>query len=108
MRKRTRRPLPVQTEEMEFYTEALWGGDSLFSFGDNGGFENYSKTASTGKTELTKISELTTLYKLKMPTNTPGLGIPKQQKHLCQRHKFLLGYNYKSERRGAAHRFDLP
>lgn len=61
---------PRTTEEMEFYTEALWGGDSLFSFGDNGGFENYSKTASTGKTELTKISELTTLYKLKMPTNT--------------------------------------
>lgn len=61
---------PRTLEEMGFYTETLWGGDALFSFGDNGGFENYSKTGSAGKPERTKISELTTLYTLKMPTNT--------------------------------------
>ncbi|MCI8589310.1 MAG: hypothetical protein HFE77_01130 [Clostridiales bacterium] len=61
---------PRAVSDMGFYTETLWGGDALFSFGDNGGFENYSKTGSAGKPERTKISELTTLYSLKMPTNT--------------------------------------
>ncbi|MCI8331302.1 MAG: hypothetical protein HFE78_00525 [Clostridiales bacterium] len=61
---------PRSVSDMGFYTETLWGGDALFSFGDNGGFENYSKTGSAGKPERTKISELTTLYSLKMPTDT--------------------------------------
>ena len=56
--------------EMGFYTQQLCGGDALFSFGDNGGFENYSITGITGVTSKTKINELTTLYSLKTPTNT--------------------------------------
>jgi len=61
---------PRTVEEMGFYTKELWGGDSLFSFGDTGGFENFSRTGRTGQTAITKISELTTLYTRTMPTNT--------------------------------------
>lgn len=62
---------PRTINEMGFYTTELYGGDALFSFGDNNGFENYSKAASTGgKTMVTGIMELTTLYNLKMPTDT--------------------------------------
>lgn len=61
---------PRTMEEMGFYTTTLWGGDALFSFGDNGGFENYSETGRSGETKKTRISELTTLYTLEMPTTT--------------------------------------
>lgn len=62
---------PRTVKEMGFYTTELYGGDALFSFGDYNGFENYSKAASTnGKTSVTGIMELTTLYNLKMPTDT--------------------------------------
>ncbi len=57
--------------EMKFYTAELFAGDSLFSFGDNGGFEKYSAAdSSQGATTATGIKELTTLYSLKMPTDT--------------------------------------
>ena len=61
---------PRTVGEMGFYTKELWGGDSLFSFGDHGGFENISTTGGTGLTAVTKISELTTLYSRQMPTST--------------------------------------
>ncbi len=62
---------PRTVKEMGFYTTELYGGDSLFSFGDYNGFENYSDAAPTnGKTSVTGIMELTTLYNLKMPTDT--------------------------------------
>ncbi|MCI8331303.1 MAG: hypothetical protein HFE78_00530 [Clostridiales bacterium] len=61
---------PRTVADMGFYTKELWGGDSLFSFGDNGGFENFSRTGRTGQTAVTKISELTTLYTRSMPTAT--------------------------------------
>ena len=62
---------PRTVKEMGFYTVELYAGDGLFSFGDNNGFENYSKAASTnGETQITGIKELTTLYNLKMPTDT--------------------------------------
>ena len=62
---------PRTVGEMGFYTVELYGGDSLFSFDDNYGFENYSDVSKNGaKTVLTEIKELTTLYNLKMPTNT--------------------------------------
>lgn len=62
---------PRTVAEMGFYTTELYGGDMLFSFGDDQGFENYSKASfNDGKTEITGIKELTTLYSLKMPTNT--------------------------------------
>ena len=62
---------PRTTAEMGFYTAELYGGDMLFSFGDGKGFENYSQAAATnGATSITGINELTTLYKLKMPTDT--------------------------------------
>ncbi len=62
---------PRTVSEMGFYTVELFAGDSLFSFGDNTGFENYS-TADlySGATSATGIKELTALYKLKMPTDT--------------------------------------
>lgn len=62
---------PRTVKEMGFYTTELYAGDSLFSFGDYNGFENYSDAASTnGKTSVTGIMELTTMYNLKMPTDT--------------------------------------
>ncbi len=62
---------PRTVQEMGFYTTELYGGDALFSFGDYNGFENYSQAASTnGKTSVTGIMELTTMYNLKMPTDT--------------------------------------
>lgn len=62
---------PRSVSEMGFYTTELYGGDSLFSFGDNSGFENYSQAyANGGATRITGIKELTTLYTLKMPTDT--------------------------------------
>lgn len=62
---------PRSVSDMGFYTAELYGGDSLFSFNDNNGFENYSDVAKNGgKTKLTEIKELTTLYNLKMPTDT--------------------------------------
>lgn len=64
----TARPRSLDT--MGFYTAELCGGDALFSFGDNGGFENISATGATGRTPVTGIMELTTLYRKKMPTST--------------------------------------
>lgn len=62
---------PRTVSEMGFYTAELYGGDALFSFDDNNGFENFSAAASNGgKTSQTEINELTTLYNLKMPTDT--------------------------------------
>lgn len=62
---------PRTVAEMGFYTTELYGGDALFSFDDNNGFENFSTAASSGgKTSRTEIKELTTLYNLKMPTDT--------------------------------------
>lgn len=62
---------PRTIKEMGFYTTELYAGDSLFSFGDYNGFENYSDAAPTnGKTSVTGIMELTTMYNLKMPTDT--------------------------------------
>lgn len=62
---------PRTVGEMGFYTAELYGGDSLFSFDDGYGFENYSDVSKNGaKTVLTEIKELTTLYNLKMPTDT--------------------------------------
>lgn len=62
---------PRTVQEMGFYTTELYGGDSLFSFGENSGFESYVLANTTnGKTKVTEIKELTTLYNLKMPTDT--------------------------------------
>ncbi len=62
---------PRTVSEMGFYTTELYGGDALFSFDDNYGFENYSDVSKNGaKTVLTEIKEFTTLYNLKMPTDT--------------------------------------
>lgn len=62
---------PRSVAEMNFYTAELYGGDMLFSFGDGNGFENYSQAnANGGETKITGIKELTTLYSLKMPTDT--------------------------------------
>lgn len=62
---------PRTVKEMGFYTTELYGGDALFSFDDYNGFENYSQAGFTsGKTSVTGIMELTTMYNLKMPTDT--------------------------------------
>lgn len=62
---------PRSVKEMGFYTAELYAGDALFSFDDNRGFENFSQAAATsGETKITGIKELTTLYNLKMPTDT--------------------------------------
>lgn len=62
---------PRTVKEMGFYTAELYGGDALFSFDDNRGFENFSQAAATnGETKITGIKELTTLYNFKMPTDT--------------------------------------
>ena len=62
---------PRTVQEMGFYTTELYGGDSLFSFGENSGFESYVLANTTnGKTTVTQIKEFTTLYNLKMPTDT--------------------------------------
>lgn len=63
--------MPRTVSDMEFYTAELYGGDALFSFDDNRGFENFSQANQNGgKTVLTEIKELTTLYNRKMPTDT--------------------------------------
>ncbi len=62
---------PRTVQEMGFYTTELYGGDSLFSFGENSGFESFVlANATSGRTKVTEIKELTTLYNLKMPTDT--------------------------------------
>lgn len=62
---------PRTVSDMGFYTTELYGGDALFSFDDNRGFENYSAASkNSGKTVLTGINEYTTLYSRKMPTDT--------------------------------------
>lgn len=62
---------PRSLADMGFYTTELYGGDSLFSFGDGNGFENYSQAKATnGLTAITGINELTVLYSRKMPTDT--------------------------------------
>lgn len=62
---------PRSIADMGFYTTELYGGDSLFSFGDGRGFENYSQAKLTnGATSVTGINELTVLYSRKMPTDT--------------------------------------
>ena len=58
---------PRTVSEMGFYTAELCGGDALFNFPKNIGFEN---NYTTGLTPITGIRELTTLYKLRMPTTT--------------------------------------
>ena len=57
-------------DEMDFYTVGLYGGDSLFSFGDGKGFENISSAGKDPATKITGITELAPLYRLKMPTST--------------------------------------
>lgn len=58
---------PRTLSEMNFYTKELCAGDAFFNFPNNIGFEN---NYGSGITYTTKMKELTTLYKLKMPTNT--------------------------------------
>ena len=58
---------PRTLSEMNFYTKELCAGDAFFNFPNNIGFEN---NYGGGITHTTKMKELTTLYKLKMPTNT--------------------------------------
>ena len=62
---------PRSVDYMQFYTAELYGGDALFSFDDNNGFENLSDASKNGgATVNTKINELTTLYSRAMPTST--------------------------------------
>lgn len=62
---------PRTVSDMGFYATELYGGDALFSFDNYNGFENYSEVAKNkGKPVLTEIYEYTTLYNLKMPTDT--------------------------------------
>lgn len=62
---------PRTVGDMGFYATELYGGDSLFSFDDYKGFENFSEVSrNKGKTVITEINEYTTLYNLKMPTDT--------------------------------------
>lgn len=62
---------PRTVSQMGFYVTELSGGDSLFSFNDSTGFENAaSANSNNAATVKTKINELTTLYSLKMPTDT--------------------------------------
>lgn len=58
---------PRTVSQMGFYTAELCGGDAFFNFPDNIGFEDPS---GDGRTRVTGIKELTTLYTLKMPTST--------------------------------------
>ena len=58
---------PRTLSEMKFYTKELCAGDAFFNFPNNIGFENNYGGGITSKTQM---KELTTLYKLKMPTNT--------------------------------------
>ena len=60
---------PRAASEMGFYTAELYGGDALFNFPENTGFENY---VGDGRTRATGIKELTTLYSLNMHTSTLG------------------------------------
>ena len=61
---------PRTLSQMNFYTKEMWGGDSLFSFGDGKGFENISQTGSTGRVPKTRICEMMPLYYFRMPTET--------------------------------------
>lgn len=60
---------PRTVAEMGFYTAELCGGDAMFNIPKDkvSGFE---KSNASGLTSVTKIKELTTLYKLAMPTST--------------------------------------
>lgn len=58
---------PRTLKEMDFYTTEMYGGDALYSFPAEVGFEDYYGDRFTKKTQ---IRELTTRYKLKMPTST--------------------------------------
>ncbi len=58
---------PRTLSEMDFYTTEMYGGDSLYSFPAELGFEDYYGDRFTRNTQ---IRELTTRYKLKMPTST--------------------------------------
>ena len=58
---------PRTVKEMDFYTTEMYGGDSLYSFPAELGFEDYYGDRFTKNTQ---IRELTTRYKLKMPTST--------------------------------------
>lgn len=59
---------PRTLSEMDFYTTEMYGGDAFFSFPKELGFEDYYR--GDRMTKVTKIMELTTRYKLKMPTST--------------------------------------
>ncbi len=58
---------PRTLSEMEFYTVELCGGDAFFTYTDRGILET---KRGNGITSVTKIKELTTLFKKAMPTNT--------------------------------------
>lgn len=57
---------PRTLNQMGFYTKEMDGGDALFNYPVDG----FEKASTDRKTRITKIKELTTLYSLKMPTNT--------------------------------------
>lgn len=62
---------PRSVSDMGFYTKALYGGDSLFSFPEGMGFESVRKNGPSGKTEVTGIKELATMFTLpSSPTST--------------------------------------
>lgn len=62
---------PRSVTQMNFSLKTMYGGDALFSFPEGSGFESVRKNGSTGRTEVTGIKELTTLYSLpSSPTNT--------------------------------------
>lgn len=58
---------PRTLSQMGFYTAEMYGGDALFNFPKNTGFENERKG---GKAIVTCIKETVTLYSLKTPTST--------------------------------------
>lgn len=58
---------PRTLKEMQFYTTEMYGGDALFNFPKNIGFEN---SVAGGYASETKIRELTTLYRLSTPSYT--------------------------------------
>lgn len=58
---------PRTTDEMQFYLTEMYGGDALFNLPGELGFETSWRTGVASKTN---IKELTTLYSLKMPTDT--------------------------------------
>ena len=58
---------PRKFGEMGFYITEMYGGDALFNFPKNIGFENQS---AGGRAMVTGIRELVPLYTLRMPTST--------------------------------------